>query len=92
MNKKIFSIVRASVPDSLGKDSKTFLKGDLLRFCSLHSGHVLASDSLDFFICDLDGSRVQVLMRVFEARGIFCELRLVSSSFFDKLFTGEVVA
>jgi hypothetical protein len=91
MKQKTFSVVRASVPDSLDKDSKTFLGGDLLRFCSLHSGHVLASDSLDFFILDLDGSRVQVLTRIFETRGIVCELRLVSSSFFEKLFTGEVV-
>lgn len=91
MNKKTFSVIWAFVPDSLDKDSKTFLSGDLLRFCSLHSGHVLASDSLDFFICDLDGSRVQILMRIFETRGIVCELRLVSFSFFEKLFSGEVV-
>lgn len=96
MNTKTFSIVRASVPDSLDKDSKIFLSGDLLRFCSLHSGHVLASDSLDFFILDLDGSRVQILLRMFETHGVVCSLRLVSSSFFDKIFdatwqVGEVV-
>lgn len=91
MKQKTFSVVRASVPDSLNKDSKIFLSGDLLRFCSLHSGHVLALDSLDFFVCDLDGSRVQVLMRIFESRGIVCEVRLVSSSFFDRLFAGEAV-
>lgn len=91
MNQKTFSVVRASVPESLDKDSKTFLSGDLLRFCSLHSGHVLALDSLDFFILDLDGSRVQVLTRIFETRGIVCELRLVSSSFFNSFFGGEAV-
>ena len=86
--KKLFSVVRASVPDSLDKDSKTFLSGDFAavllssfrpclgpgfpRLLRLRFGRFLRSNF------DED----------FESRGIVCEVRLVSSSFFDKAFCG----
>ena len=87
---RTFTVLRAdfsNVPDK----NLAYLRGALTRFASANFGRVMCSDDCKFFFLDLEGQKVSVLQRIFEANGATSSLRLVTSSFFDKLFSGEVV-
>ena len=87
---RTFTVVRAdfsNVPDK----NLVYLRGSLTRFASANFGRVMCSDDCKFFFLDLEGQKVATLQRILETNGATSSLRLVSSAFFDKLFTGEVV-
>lgn len=89
---KTFSAIRVTYPESLDNHSKIQLMGDLTRWCCNHNGRVLSSIDNTFILTDLDGSFVSALLHIVEVGGGFSELRLISSKFFDNLFSGEAVA
>ena len=87
---RTFTVVRAdfsNVPDK----NLVYFRGSLTRFASANFGRVMCSDDCKFFFLDLEGQKVATLQRMLEVNGATSSLRLVSSAFFDKLFTGEVV-
>lgn len=87
---KTFSAIKVTYPDSLSTSKKIQLMGDLTRWCCNHNGRVLSSIDNSFILTDLDGSYVSALLHIVEVGGGFSEIRLISSTFFDNLFAGEV--
>ena len=88
MNQTTFSVLRVDF-SKVPTQNKPYLRGSLTRFASANFGHVFCSEDCGFFFTDLEGQRVATLQRICEVSGAVSSLRLVSSSFFDKLFNGN---
>lgn len=73
-------------------NQRVHLRGSLTRFVSANYGRVMCSSDESLFLCDLDGQKVALLCHILEVSGAVASLRLVSSAFFARLFSGEGVA
>lgn len=88
--KSIFSVVRVDF-SKVSEQNRVYLRGSLTRFVSANYGRVMCSEDSGFFFCDLPGQKVELLRHICEVSGAVTTTRLVTSAFFDKLFSGEVV-
>lgn len=92
-----YSAVRVDFPPSFDAERAAHLRGSVVRFSSVHDGRVLLDirDGSLFVLTDLDGAFVSSLLHIVEVAGAVPRVRLISSSFFDSLFSdvaGEGVA
>lgn len=90
MSEKTFTAVRVTFPDSLNSSELVRVLGRLSRWACINMGHVMSTPDSTFFFCDLPGDMVQQLCRIVEVGGGVSRVRLVSSSFFDRLFDGDL--